>query len=304
MRKAFLAELVRQAQSNPDIFLITGDLGYGILEDFQERYPNQFLNSGVNEQAMMGLAAGIASTGKRVFVYSIGNFPTLRCLEQIRNDVCLMNNRVTIVSVGAGYAYGAQGYSHHALEDIAALRSLPNMEVLVPSSEVETSLLTEYICKQDGPSYLRLGKEFPSSDLELGTKLEVGKIRVIKGGGSGTILFNGSLHDVVLAAGNILEKKGFSITIATVPFASSIDIEFLRTAASTGPIVTVEEHTIKGGLGSAVLEAAAKNHIPSRIGLVGSQQSELTLIGNQSYLRHANGITETAIVNEFEALVE
>ncbi len=304
MRKAFLDELVKQARTNPNIFLITGDLGYGILENFQENYPNQFLNSGVNEQAMMGLAAGVASTGRRVFVYSIGNFPTLRCLEQIRNDVCLMNNSVTIVSVGAGYAYGAQGYSHHAIEDISALRSLPNMEVLVPSDEVETRLLTEYICKVDGPNYLRLGKAYPGTNLELNQTLGKGGIRVIKGGDSGTILFNGSLHEVVLSAEKVLREKGFNLTIGTVPFVSSIDIEFLRIASSHGPIVTVEEHTIKGGLGSAVMEAAATNHIPSKIGLVGSQQSELTLIGSQSYLRNANGINKEAIIAEFEALVE
>lgn len=303
MRKAFLAELVKQARNNPDIFLITGDLGYGVLEEFQERYPDQFLNSGVNEQTMMGLAAGLASTGRRVFVYSIGNFPTLRCLEQIRNDVCLMNNPVTIVSVGAGYAYGAQGYSHHALEDVAALRSLPNLEVLVPSSELETRLLTEYVCTNKNPSYLRLGKELPGEDPEFDGKIEVGKVRIIKNGESGTILFNGSLHEIVRKADMLLQGKGFNLTVATVPFVSAIDIEFLGKAAAMGPIITVEEHTVKGGLGAAVLEAAAKGHINSKIGLVGSQQSDLTRIGSQSYLREAHGISSTAIISEFEALL-
>lgn len=304
MRKAFLAELVRQAKSNPDIFLITGDLGYGVLEEFQESFPNQFLNSGVNEQAMMGMAAGIASTGRRVFVYSIGNFPTLRCLEQIRNDVCLMENPVTVVSVGAGYAYGSQGYSHHALEDVAALRSLPNMEVLIPSCEEETRLLTEYVCKTKNPSYLRLGKDFPTEDMDSLQKLDAGKFRVIKSGKSGTILFNGSLHEIVLTAKKILHNKGYDLTVATVPFVSNIDIDYLQRAALSGPIITVEEHTVKGGLGSAVLEAAAKNHISSRIGLVGSQQHDLSLIGNQKFLRRENGITPDVIVKEFEALSE
>ena len=303
MRKAFIAELVKQAKRNPEIFLITGDLGYGVLEEFQETYPDQFLNSGVNEQTMMGLAAGLASTGRRVFVYSIGNFPTLRCLEQIRNDVCLMNNPVTIVSVGAGYAYGAQGYSHHALEDVAALRSLPNLEILVPSSELETKLLTEYVCTNKNPSYLRLGKELPGVDSEFVGEIEVGKVRIIKNGDFGTILFNGSLHEIVFRAEKLLQSKGLNLTIATVPFVSAIDIDFLSRAAAMGPIVTVEEHTIKGGLGSAVLEAAAKGHITTRIGLVGSQQSDLTRIGSQSYLREASGISVASIIAEFEALL-
>jgi hypothetical protein len=107
--------------------------------------PNQFINAGVNEQAMMGMAAGIASTGKRVFVYSIGNFPTLRCLEQIRNDICLMNNPVVVVSVGAGYAYGPQGYTHHALEDIAVIRALPNIQVVIPADPIEAKLVTKFL---------------------------------------------------------------------------------------------------------------------------------------------------------------
>jgi transketolase len=150
--------LLDNAKKDPNIVFITGDLGFGVIEDFQSQLPGQFINAGVSEQAMMGMAAGIASTGKRVFVYSIGNFPTLRCLEQIRNDVCLMNNPVVIVSVGAGYSYGSQGYTHHALEDIAVMRALPNMNVYVPCDSVEAKALTNYLCKDKSPSYLRLGK--------------------------------------------------------------------------------------------------------------------------------------------------
>ena len=134
MRDAFVKSLLEEARKDPNLILITGDLGFGVLDEFQQALPKQFINSGVNEQAMMGMAAGIASTGKRVFVYSIGNFPTLRCIEQIRNDVALMNNPVVVVSVGAGYAYGSQGYTHHALEDIAILRAIPNIEFIVPTT--------------------------------------------------------------------------------------------------------------------------------------------------------------------------
>ena len=158
MRDAFVKILLQAAKKDKDIILITGDLGFGVLDEFQSELPDQFINSGVNEQTMMGMAAGIASTGKRVFVYSIGNFPTLRCLEQIRNDVCLMNNSVVVVSVGAGYAYGPQGYTHHALEDIAVMRAMPNIEIFIPSDPAETELITNFLAKSKLPSYLRLGK--------------------------------------------------------------------------------------------------------------------------------------------------
>ena len=158
MRDSFANTLLEEAKKNSSIVLVTGDLGFGVLDKFQQELPKQFINAGVAEQTMMGMAAGIASTGKRVFVYSIGNFPTLRCLEQIRNDVCSMNNSVVVVSVGAGYAYGSQGYTHHALEDIAIMRALPNMDILVPADPQEASLLTTHLANTQKPSYLRLGK--------------------------------------------------------------------------------------------------------------------------------------------------
>ena len=153
MRDAFIQTLLEEAKRDSNLILITGDLGFGVLESFERELPRQFLNSGIAEQSMLGLAAGIASTGKRVFVYSIGNFPTLRALEQIRNDVCYMNNPVVIVSVGSGYSYGSQGYTHHALEDIAAMRALPNMNVISPADPIETEILTRYLASDRKPAY-------------------------------------------------------------------------------------------------------------------------------------------------------
>lgn len=158
MRDTFVKTLLAEAKVDPNVVLITGDLGFGVLEEFEKELPSQFINSGVAEQSMIGLASGIASTGKRVFVYSIGNFPTIRALEQIRNDVCYMNNPVVIVAVGSGYSYGSHGYTHHALEDIAAMRALPNMNVVSPADPVETEVLTRFLVKDRSPSYLRLGR--------------------------------------------------------------------------------------------------------------------------------------------------
>jgi transketolase len=304
MRDAFVKTLLEEAKKDKNIILVTGDLGYGVLDEFQKELPNQFINSGVNEQAMMGMAAGIASTGKRVFVYSIGNFPTLRCLEQIRNDICLMNNSVVVVSVGAGYAYGPQGYTHHALEDIAVLRALPNMEVVIPADPIETRKVTELLSKSATPSYLRLGKSNEKNINIREPKITYGKVNEIVSGENGTILFVGSIGKIVMAAAEELLKQGTFVSVASVPFLTSMDKDYLTLAAGKGPIVTVEEHSSRGGFGSAVLEFLNKENIRANVGIVAANQKNLSQIGSQDFLRELNGLSTQDIILKFEALVE
>jgi len=304
MRDAFISTLLEEAKKNPNIVLITGDLGYGVLDKFQRELPNQFINSGINEQAMMGMAAGIASTGKRVFVYSIGNFPTLRCLEQIRNDVCLMNNSVVIVSVGAGYAYGPQGYTHHALEDIAIMRSLPNIEVLIPADPIETKLLTNFLTNSSSPSYLRLGK---SNEVEINIeepKIVYGKFNEIINGKHGTILFVGSIGTVALESAEKLQEKGILVSVVSVPFISAMDSQYLANAAHQGPIITLEEHSHRGGFGSALLEFLNQEKISANIAVISSMQLDLSRIGNQGYLRSINSLNAENVIEKFMALWE
>ena len=304
MRDAFIEALLEEAKLDQSVILITGDLGFGVLDKFQQELPEQFINSGVNEQTMMGMAAGIASTGKRVFVYSIGNFPTLRCLEQIRNDVCLMNNPVVIVSVGAGYAYGPQGYTHHALEDIAVMRALPNLEVVVPADPLEAKLLTKYLVKSKFPSYLRLGKSNEQNVNQSEPVILPGKFNEIRHGETGTILFVGSIGTTAVKVSTELEEQGHSVSVASVPFLNSLDKEYLTSAAIKGPIVTVEEHSPRGGFGSAVLEFLNEEKIQARIGVVAASQKNLTQIGSQDFLRDSNGLNVETIVKVFKALLE
>ena len=302
MRDTFVKTLLEAAKKDPDIILMTGDLGYGVLDNFEKELPGQFINSGVNEQAMMGMAAGYASTGKRVFVYSIGNFPTLRCLEQIRNDVCLMNNPVVVVSVGAGYAYGSQGYTHHALEDIAVLRALPNMEVIVPADPAETRELTLSIIASKKPTYLRLGKSKEPAIHTGPLKITVGAINEISGGESGTLLFAGSVGTLALAAAKELASASIHVAVASMPFISSIDIDYIGKALKKGPVIVIEEHSYRGGVGAAVLEAMNAAHLQGAIGLIAADQNNLSQIGDQNFLRQANGISVEKIVQRFNAL--
>lgn len=300
MRDSFVRALLEEAKKNPDLVLITGDLGFGVLEEFQRNLPNQFINSGVNEQTMMGMAAGIASTGKRVFVYSIANFPTLRCIEQIRNDVCYMNNSVVIVSVGAGYAYGSQGYTHHALEDVAIMRALPNMEVIAPADAIETTLLTRELADTKYPAYFRLGKSKEPILHNNSPKFEFGKFVKMVEGSQGAILFNGSIGKIAIDAVATLRDQNKLVSLYSVPFISSIDIEELRAISRMGKVVVVEEHSGRGGLASAILECAARFKIDIELSFIASDQLNLSQIGDQDFLRIANGITIENIVNNFK----
>jgi len=301
MRNTFIQTLLENAKQDPNIIFITGDLGFGVIEDFQKQLPNQFINAGVSEQSMMGMAAGIASTGKRVFVYSIGNFPTLRCLEQIRNDVCLMNNPVVVVSVGAGYSYGSQGYTHHALEDIAVMRALPNMNVYIPADAVESKSLTNYLCKNKTPSYLRLGKT--GEPVLTNNIIEPinNKIVDIRSGDYGTILFVGPIGKRALAAAEILDQMNLKISVASVPFATDLDLIYLKNAAVKGPIITVEEHSKRGGFGSIILEALHQLNVPYKLKIIASTQQNLSEIGSQDYLQVKNGLDEKSIVDAFNS---
>ena len=158
MRDTFVRTLITLAKSNPNIELFTGDLGFGVLKPFWEQLPDQFVNAGIAEQNMTAAAAGAAGEGKIVFTYSIGNFPTLRCLEQIRNDCAYHDANVKIVCVGGGFVYGSLGMSHQATEDIAVMRALPNVAVLCPGDPAEAEAATKAIAEYPGTCYLRLGR--------------------------------------------------------------------------------------------------------------------------------------------------
>ena len=299
MRNTFVKTLFEQAKIDENIMLITGDLGFQLFDEFQENLPKQFINAGLTEQSMMSMAAGIASTGKRVFVYSIANFSTLRCLEQIRNDVCYMNNSVVVVSVGAGFAYGTLGYSHHATEDIAIMRSLPNMQVISPCDQLETEAVTKILAKTVYPSYLRLGK---TGEINLNKDIpgiNYGQFNVLTEGNDGYIFFTGSVGIIAQKAAQQLNKKGVNICLISVPFISKLDMNYLKNIRTDVPIVVLEEHASRGGLGSAFMEAFVFLKIQINLNHVCASLEHLSLTGDQEFLREANGISESNIITYF-----
>ena len=299
MRDTFAKILFEEALHNRDIVLVTGDLGFRLFDDFAQNIPNQFINAGLTEQSMMSLAAGIAATGKRVFVYSIANFSTFRCLEQIRNDVCYMNNSVVIVSVGAGYSYGALGYSHHAIEDFAVMRSLPNIDLISPCDPLETEAVTRIIAKSFAPTYLRLGKAGEPRLHENLPRLNAGKFVRMSKGDDGYIFFTGSIGVLAIEASRKLQSLNINVEVISVPFVSNLDEEFLQEIRTELPIVVLEEHSYRGGLGSIFLEKF--NDLKKSVNLIriAASQNNISTTGSQDYLRSENGISIKRIIQIF-----
>lgn len=287
MRGAFINSLLALAQRDPRVWLLTGDLGFSVLEPFATRFPRRFVNAGVAEQNMISVAAGLAHSGKRVFVYSIANFPTLRCYEQIRNDVCYHGLPVRIVSVGGGLAYGSAGYTHHGVEDFATLRALPGMAVLAPGDPRETELLTEALGEHPGPAYLRLGKAGEPVVHNQLSSLTLGQALVVRPGSDVTLIATGGmLHSAVQAADELAMNDSLSVRVLSMHTLKPLDEAAVRAAAmETRAIVSVEEHSSIGGLGSAVADVLAQMPNPrARFSKFALPDRHLESIGSQRYL--------------------
>lgn len=302
MRDTFVKTLIELAKENKNIELLTGDLGFGVLKPFWETLPDQFTDAGIAEQNMTTVAAGMALEGKTVFTYSIGNFPTLRCLEQIRNDCTYHNANVKIVCVGGGLVYGSLGMSHHATEDLAIMRALPDMVVMAPGDPVEAAEATKAITAHQGTCYLRLGrggerrihKSIP--DFKIGKAIPIADRR--KTSGPNIALFStGAILDEVCDACAALEKKGVGVIQYSFPTVKPIDREtILECAKESDAIFTVEEHNVTGGFGSAVAEVMAGEGTGIPLYRLGLNDEYCTKVGSQQYLRNEYGISAEKIV--------
>ena len=299
MRDTFVRTLIALAKENPNIELITGDLGFGVLKPFWERLPDQFINAGIAEQNMTSAAAGMALEGKTVFTYSIGNFPTLRCLEQIRNDCAYHGANVKIVCVGGGFVYGSLGMSHHATEDIAVMRALPGVAVLCPGDLVEAEEATKAIAKYPGTCYLRLGRGGEKRIHDHIDNFEIGKAIKIHDGEKIAIFSTGAIFEEVADAEAILAEHDIYPAVYTFPTVKPIDRAVIaRCAADFDMIVTVEEHNIVGGFGSAVAEILAELPERARLLRIGIHDTYSSIVGSQKYLRSQFGLDSGGIATQ------
>lgn len=301
MRFTFRDTLISLAEKDPTVYLLVGDLGFAALEEFSEKFPGRFINCGVSEQNMIGISAGLALSGKKPYVYSIIPFITMRCLEHIRNDICYQNLDIKIIGVGSGFAYGSLGATHHALEDIAVMRSLCNMTVLCPADPVETEqlLLTSY--QTNNPTYIRLGRGKEKILYTSKPDLTIGKPVILAEGDEGVIIATGTQVASCLEAAKKLKALGRRFTLLSMHTVKPIDKEALLKELKNMPSVfTVEEHNITGGLGSAVAEILLESGWKGHFQRVGVPDEFAYKIGSQEYLQKKYGLDSDSLVKLIE----
>ena len=304
MRDAFVKALLLHAHIDKRVMLITGDLGFGVLTNYAKELPGQFINAGVAEQNMTGLAAGLALEGRNVFTYSIANFPTLRCLEQIRNDVLYHDLSVNIVAIGGGLSYGALGMSHHATEDVGVMRTLPGLRVFAPCDEIETGALVEQMVANPAPSYLRLDKS--KAVAANADPFFFGKLRQMRRGASVAIVGYGGVVAEALVAADLLLALGIDCAVYSAhtlkPFDSN---SLIQLAVDYDALVTIEEHVPTGGLGSLVADTLLDARtMPRRFTRLCLPDAYSSIVGSQEYLRMRHGLNGSAIATRVRQLME
>jgi transketolase len=299
MRKAFIRGLICAAEKDPRIMLITGDLGFRFLEPFASRFPDRFLNIGVAEANLVSVAAGLASVGFAPFIYSIATFASMRAFEQIRDDISLQNLNVKIVGIGAGFSYTKAGPTHHSYEDIALMRTLPNMIIVSPTDTFEAEQATLKLAELKRPAYLRLERN-PETESRINPNpFALGKGYVLDKGQKAVILVTGTKVDLARQVAHILYRtRKISIGVAAMPTVQPIDSPFLKKLFADYPcIITLEEHAKTGGFGSAVLEWANESDTLGKTKIIrlGLSNNRNIKTGDYASLMSEHGLTAKQI---------
>lgn len=300
MRTAYLDTLYDLASKDKRVYALISDNGAIVYDKYRKDLASQYLNLGISEANMLGMAAGMASCGKIPFAYTIGAFLAYRAFEFIRNDICLQNQNVKIVGTGAGEVYSALGPTHHSTEDLGGLRSLPNLTILCPASPLEVRKATIAAYEYEGPIYLRLGTNKEPEIYDGDYSFEIGKGVTIRDGNDITLIGTGSMLKDILDVAELLQKSGIHARVINLHTIKPIDREIIiKAIEETGKIVTIEDHNIIGGLGSAVAEVVAESGRGikfKRFGLQGFSQG----YGTYAQVKEMNGIDVEHIVDELK----
>tara|TARA_B000000460_G_C21521696_1_gene396181 strand:+ start:314 stop:1234 length:921 start_codon:yes stop_codon:yes gene_type:complete len=298
MRDAFNTELNCIASNDESVLLLTADIGFQVFDEFRENFPDRFYNVGVAEANMLGMATGLTLSNKKVFVYTIIPFLTMRAFEQIRTDVCIMNQPVKIVGVGGGLSYGTLGPTHHSIVDLAILRSLPNMTVVCPCDPIESMLATRAATNYPGPIYIRLGKNGEDNLHTSEYDFQIGKSTSMRNGNDAVIISCGPVTGIALEAAEKLELNSIDVGVQNMHTLKPIDKrEILSIAKKTSLIITLEEHNIIGGLGSAVSEIISEMNCDVSVKRIGIRDNFCYGVGSQQYHLNKNGISVEGIEN-------
>jgi len=302
MRQALARTLTELTERREDVHVLTADTGFHVFDEFQQRFPDRFLNVGISEAAMIGMAAGMALAGKQVFCYGIVPFVTLRCLEQIRVDLCGARLPVKIVGVGGGLTYGPAGMTHHAVEDIAVMTALPGMTVVCPGDPVEVAMGTRASLLVHGPCYLRIGKTGePVVHTDGLGAFEIGKgIRLREGRGV-ALVATGNMLPTAARAADILAGRGLGPELISMHTVKPIDRRLIvDLAGRCGTIATIEEHSIIGGLGSSVAGVIADEALSVRLRRFALPDEYAHEAGSQEYFRRKYRLTAEQIADRIE----
>jgi transketolase len=305
MRDAFFEALTDLARDDERIWALTGDLGIGLFDDFARAAPGRYLNVGIAEQNLVGLAAGLAYAGQVPFAYSIAPFITSRPHDQIRVDVAMAQANVKLVGVGGGLSYGYLGPTHHAIEDLALMRVLPGMTVLAPGDPADVRRATRAAFATDGPVYLRLGKNGEPSLLPADASFVVGRATTLRDGADVTLASTGAILGEALIAADALAAAGVEATVLHYGTVKPFDAATLvQTAAQTGAVVTLEEHSVLGGLGSAAAEALAESGVAARLRRLGLPDAFAHAVGSREYLLGHFGLDGHSVARATLELLE
>ena len=290
MRNTFIKSLIKEAKTNKNIVLLVGDVGYSVVEEFQKNYPDRFFNAGIAEQNMASMAAGLASSGFHVFIYSIANFPTFRCAEQIRNDIGYHNLPVTIVSVGAGVAYGSLGYSHHAIQDLGLMRLFPEFLIATPGDPIETAACLKYIFRNPSPSYLRLKKAGDPNFNIIQRELTPGTWNKVLDNEKSKIFLTTS-GGLKIALDYIKREEFSNFGIYSCPLwgARNKDIQ-QEQLDKFDEIITIEDHLLDCGFGSWLRESISDLNTHTKVKCIGFNQNIIGKVGSESYLQNEGGV--------------
>ena len=304
MRNGFAKEIVELAASDARVVLLSGDIGNRMFDTYKERFPDRFYNCGVAEANMTGVAAGMALCGFRPFTYTIAAFNTVRCLEQIRFDICYPNLPVVIMGVGGGLCYASLNASHQAMEDIALLRVLPNMTVICPGDAMEVRAALRAAVTHDGPVYIRLGKKNEPVVHDEVPALTIGKALVVREGSKVCILSTGNMLPTAVDAGDRLTGEGISTRVVSFHTVKPLDEDLLEDVfARFAAVVTVEEHSILGGLGGSIAEWLSERNVRTRLIRIGSSDTFMYEAGGQTHGRRHFGLTAESIINRVHAVL-
>lgn len=297
MRNAYISALYDLAQSDQNILSLVADNGAIVFDRFRVAYPDRFINFGISEANMVSVAAGLAASGKTPFAYTIAGFITMRAFEQVRDDVCLQKQNVKLIGVGGGFAYGTLGPTHHATEDLAVMRVLPEMTILVPASPLEAKKATFAAAEHRGPVYIRLEATKEPEIYEKDYNFQIGHAETLSEGADVTLIATGSIVFDALQVARELQAEGMGVRVLNMHTIKPLDVEtVIRAAWETNALLTIEEHSVIGGLGGAVAEALAENnqgHVQfARMGL---NDAFAQGYGSHAELRRAHGLSVEGI---------